>query len=263
MWIRGQFTMRTISSLAGVLCVLAAAAGLARADDKADAQALLDRAIKAAGGEANLKKFQGSVSKGKGTLHEGGFKVTGEWYFQAPDRVRSVYEFDDGQGQKIKVLSVVNADKGWSRTGDGETDALEGDALKEEQEEAYENWLTTLTPLKDKAFQLTALSEVKVGDRPALGLKVTRAGHGDVELYFDKENALLVKLARKAKDIMADKDVKQEAFFSNYKNVQGIMQPMKIEIKRDGQAYFDVEMSEIKFSEKLDDGLFTKPGKDQ
>jgi hypothetical protein len=254
--------MRTVRCLSGVLCVLVAAVGTARADDKPDAQALLDRAIKAAGGEANLKKFQGVICKGKGMLHEGGFKLSGEWYFQAPDRVRSVYDLNDGQGQKLKILSVTNGDKGWTRTDDGPAEALEGDALKEEQEEAYENWLTMLTPLKDKAFQLTSLGEVRVNDRPALGIKVEHKGHGAVQLYFDKETALLRKLSRKAKDLQNGKEVDQETLFDNYKDVQGVKQPAKIEIKRDGQAYFDVDMTEIKLQEKLDDALFAKPGKD-
>jgi hypothetical protein len=56
--------------------------------------------------------------------------------------------------------------------------------------------------------------------------------------------------------------VDQETLFDNYKDVQGVKQPAKIEIKRDGQAYFNVDMTEIKLQEKLDDGLFAKPGKD-
>src|SRR5437879_3835482 len=99
--------MCKISSMTGALCLLLAAAGPARADEKADVQALLDRAIKAGGGEANLKKLQAQVWKFKGKLHDSGLDVSGESSFQAPDRMHSILVFDDGQGQKTKVISVL------------------------------------------------------------------------------------------------------------------------------------------------------------
>jgi hypothetical protein len=246
----------------GVCCVVLAAAVPARADDQADAQALLDRAIKAGGGEANLSKSFNATWKSKGKLHDSGLTFTSEEFFQAPDRLREVVVYEDGQGQKTKILSILNGDKGWTRTGDEDPEDMDKDALAQEQEEAYLNWVTALAPLKDKAFRLTVLGEIKVDDRPALGLRVSRKDRADVKLYFDKENALLVKTERKRKDVENNKEVNEEVFYRSYKDVQGVQQPMKFEVKWDGQAYGEFEITDIKFPEKLEDNLFTKPRKD-
>ena len=49
--------------------------------------------------------------------------------------------------------------------------------------------------LRDADFQLSPAGEVKVNDRPALGLRVSRKGWPDVNVYFDKESGLVVKAA--------------------------------------------------------------------
>src|SRR4030088_1151279 len=123
---RGGPIMRILSSLACVLVLLLASPGLARADDQAEVKALIDKAIKAAGGEAKLAKFQAMVWKGKGTFHPDKIAFTGAWSYQAPNRMRSEIEFQDADA---KILTVLDGDKGWTRTD--ETEALEGDALDE------------------------------------------------------------------------------------------------------------------------------------
>jgi len=54
-------------------------------------------------------------------------------------------------------------------------------------------WVAMLAPLKDKAYTLAPIGEVKVEDRPALGLRVSRKGNRDINLYFDKKTYLRVK----------------------------------------------------------------------
>jgi hypothetical protein len=54
-------------------------------------------------------------------------------------------------------------------------------------------------------------------------------------------------------------EVSQETFFDDYKEVDGVQQPMKLLIKRDSKDYLDAEISEVKLHEKLDDKTFDKP----
>ena len=205
--------MRILKSLACLLGLLFAGAGLARADDQAESKALIDKAIKAAGGEAKLAKFQAMTWKGKGKYHPDNLSFTGTWSYQAPNRMHSEIQFE---GVDQKVITVLDGDKGWNKTD--QTEALEGDALDEERENLYANWLTLLVPLKDKTFQLSLLGESKVGDRAVIGLKVVHRDHRDVKLFFDKANYLLLKEEMRVKDIENDKEVNEEMFYSGYKN---------------------------------------------
>ncbi len=251
--------MKTIVSRCFVICLVCGVAVPARADEAADVKAVITKAIKAAGGEENLKKFKAAIWKGKGKVYIMGNAAdfSGEWYVQPPKQLKTQYEIDIN-GMKFTITRALNGDKGWESTM-GNVQDLEGDRLAETQEERHSGWVTTLLPLiTDPAFKLSTLGESKVDSRPALGVKVTHAGHNDIDLYFDKDKGLLLKTQRKAKD-MAGQEVDQETFFSDYKAIGGIQRPKKITIKRDGNDFIELEMTEFKPQDKLDEKIFDKP----
>src|SRR5262249_6261261 len=182
---------------------------------------------------------------------------TGEIAAQGNDQTKVLVD-GDVSGQKFAVTIVFNRDKGWNKIGDMLMDMTE-EQLKEAQEGAYGNWLTNLVPLKDKAHALSSLGEVKVNDRPALGIRVSSKGHRDVNLYFDKENSLLLKSEMRVKDEMTGMEVNQESYFSDYQEVDGFKEAKKFVIKKDGKPFLEAEVEEIRRQEKLDDSVFAKP----
>src|SRR5437868_15187557 len=74
--------MRSFVSLDG--CALVLAAGTARADDAADARAIIDKAIKASRGEEILDKYKAETLKEKGTYYGmgNGIPYTGHYWMQ-------------------------------------------------------------------------------------------------------------------------------------------------------------------------------------
>jgi hypothetical protein len=104
------------------------------------------------------------------------------------------------------------------------------------------------------------LPEAKVGDRAAVGVKVSSAGHRDVDLYFDKMSGLLVKSETRVKaEEMDGKEVSQETVFTEFKEIDGAKVATKFVIKRDGKPYVEAELTDLKPAAKLDDKLFAKP----
>src|SRR5437588_169384 len=85
--------------------------------------------------------------------------------------------------------------------------------------------------LLDKAIHFSLLGESKLGDRTVIGLKVVHKDHRDVKLFFDKGNHLLLKEEMRVKDVENDKEVVEEMLFSDYKEIEGTQQSLKIEIK--------------------------------
>jgi hypothetical protein len=230
-----------------------------RADDAADARAIIEKAVKAHGGQDNLDKFTGHVTKFKGTLHAMGMAIpmTGEISMQGNDKVRVDVQVEAG-GMKFHVINVVAGDKGWAKIGD-DTKEMSKDELTEGIEQAHSGWVTTLAPLKGKEFKLSTVGEIMINDRPALGVKVATKGRRDVDLYFDKETGMLVKSETRVKDEGSGQEVTEESFPSDYKDVQGTKQSMKFTIKRDGKPFMEGEASEMSLVDKLDANLFTKP----
>ncbi|MBN9117863.1 MAG: hypothetical protein J0I06_01620 [Planctomycetes bacterium] len=231
----------------------------ARADDAAEARKLVEKAVKAHGGQEKLDKLPGTSLKFKGTFHgQGdGIPTTGEISAQGPDKQRIDIEVEAG-GQKFPIVIVVAGDKGWTKIGK-ETTEFDKDKLAEAKEQAYAAWVWTLAPLKDKQVTLATVGEIKVGDRPALGVKVSSKGHRDVDLYFDKETGLLVKTETVVKDDTSGQEVTEESFPGEYKEVQGTKQAHKFLVKRNGKLHVEGEVTGIELSEKLDASLFEKP----
>lgn len=243
-------------------CALVLAlATVCRADDAAEAKAVVEKAIKARAGADNLTKYKADVVKIKGTVHVMGLDIdfTGELSFQHPDQSRAVIE-GTVMETKFKSTRVVNGHKGWIDDSQGARDMTK-EELAEERESQNANSITRLAVLSDKAYTLSTVGESKVGDKVAVGILVKRKGYRDVSLFFDKKTHLLLKSETRVKDLQGggDAELTQEAFYDAYKKVGDLQVAHKLTIKRDGKAFLESEMTEYKPEEKLDDGLFAKP----
>jgi hypothetical protein len=243
-------------AVAALLC----AAGAARADDQADARALIDKAIKAHGGGDNIEKIKAVTMTMKGKVYRDGNEIdyTGSVAAQRPDKQRVEVNFEIGN-MKFTFLQVFNKDKGWIALNDT-VNALDKDAVAEVLEGMHANELEALYPAPFKDVKLSTLGEVKVEGKPALGVRVETKGRRDVSLFFDKETHQLVKSERRAKDVQAGGDeFAEEKFYSDFKEVGGVKVPYKLTIKRDGKVYIEGEITEYKPVEKVDDSQFGKP----
>jgi hypothetical protein len=231
------------------------ASSSARADDTP--QAIIDRAIKAHGGADKLNKERAAQSKNKGTLElGGGLRFTNEVSLYA-GKFKEAMELDVN-GQKILVTTVFDGNKGWVKANDQVTE-LTDKPLDELKEASYLNRLGRFVFLKDKSIELSPLGEIKVNDRPAVGVRIVSKGHRDVNIYFDKESGLMAKVERQALDGMTGQMVTEERLIQEYHVVDGLKVAKKVLINRDGKKFMEAEVVEVKFSDKLDDTEFVKP----
>jgi hypothetical protein len=236
-----------LAVVVGVLAVTSA-----RADDD-KARAIVDKAIKALGGAEKLGKYKAATWNQDGTYYGmgKGLPFKGKYATQWPDQFRMEIE---------GVFTIVlNGDKGWTKMGD-ETKAMTKEQLAQQKTEHRAGHLASVLPLKNKAFQLEALDEIKVNKQPAVGVKVTRKGYPEVKLYFDKKTGLPVKLAFRGKaPEQKFKEVDQEYYYQDYKAVDGRQIPAKIVIKLDGKLFVEAKIEDWESKEKLDDKVFAKP----
>ena len=231
---------------------------LARADEK-EAKAVIDKAIKAAGGEEKLAKARFLTWKVKGTITINGDdgQVTGKTTTEGLDRYRAEFEADLN-GNTVKGVVVLNGDKGWRKLGE-ETMELDADTLANEKRSAYLQLATTLlVPLKGKGFKIESAADEKVGDKPASVVKATGPDGKDFTIYFDKESSLPLKLVAKMIGFQGD-EFTQESKYSDYKDFNGIKKATKVETKRDGERFLDGEVIEFKVLDKAEPQTFTEP----
>ncbi|HKI36859.1 MAG TPA: hypothetical protein VKA46_33715 [Gemmataceae bacterium] len=247
--------MRTylLASLVGVSLLTAAA----RAED--DTKAILTRAIKAHGGEEARDKFKAGQTKAKGKIEIlGGLEFTQEASFMLPDKFKEIVEMEV-MGQKLRVVTAFNGSKGFIEANGKEVpvDDKIKDALKDAIYAMKVGQLSSL--LKEKGFELSALGEVKVDGKPAVGVRVASKGHKDISLFFNKETGLLAKMEHRTVDPMSGMEITEERIVTEYGKTDGVPTPKRVLVNHDGNKYMEVEILETKRLEKLDDSEFAKP----
>ncbi len=249
--------MRRTLLAAAVLAI--AMSRFARADEQADARAILEAAIKAQGSADAVGKFTGIYFKAKGKDLEDDkwVPILYESYMQGNNKMRTVNY--DAQN-KVESIDVLNGKEGWTKEKDKATESLNDEQIKQRLEMNYLSWATMLVPLRAQEYRLFLLNEIDVAGKKAEGILIHRDGHEPVKLYFDKETHLLVKYEFHYKNADVGQEVDETCVFSDFKTVQDVKQPMKIEQSWDGAKIAELEITEMKFNEKpLDNKLFAKP----
>jgi hypothetical protein len=241
-----------------VFCWAAILGSAARAED--ETRAIVEKAVKAHGGAEKLAKMEKAAlqSKGKGKVHQlGGIDITMEILAQdgkarqtiegevANTKFKQIVLFD---GKKFQIF--INGME--IKLGDKKTD-------EEIREKVYAEKVTRLVFLKDKGIKLAPLGEVKVKDRPALGVRVTSEGHRDVNLFFDKEKGLLIKTETRTIDLQSGEEKTEEKILADYKEIDGFLMPMRITVLQDGKEHVTLELEEAKIVDSVDEETFTKP----
>ena len=245
--------------LAWVLCGLLVATSAAFAQD--GARAVVEKAIKAQGGEAKVAKLRTMRIKVEGTTDlipgQADLPFTMEDTWQMPNRYKTESTFQL-MGKKFRQTQVIDGDKGWIQA-DGQVQDMPKDALAEMKEQKYAEDLDRLRFLNDKGIELSVLDEIKVEGKPAAGVLVKSTGHRDVRLYFDKASGLLAKREQQVLDPSSGKEVQQEVVFSDYQEKDGLKLYNKIVALRNGKKLISARVTEVEFFEKLDAKVFTKP----
>lgn len=249
--------MRISTSGLLVMGLLAGMTTRIQAAEKADPKAVIQKAIEAMGGEEKLTKYKCSISKGKCKFYAMGRAIdcTAEWHIQPPRQLKAAYLMDLG-GKKVARVEVFSKDLGWTAM-DGKVRPVPKDQLAEIWEGMEDAKVSSLLPLKDSAYQITSLGESVVADRPAVGLKVSRQGHRDVLLYFDKGRGYLVKMVTRVKDMGREVDL--ESLYADYQDYDGIRNSNKVTTKRDGKLFLECETTEFKAVENIPDSVFAMP----
>ena len=248
--------MRKLLFHASALFLVIVFGETARGQD--DLRAVIDRAIRAHGGEDRLTKLQATQVKIKGSIaFAGGVTFTQETSSQMPGKFREVAELEVME-QKTTVVTVFDGEQGWLRAG-RQTRRVDGDQLAELQELSHLMRVSRLTPLKDKAYELASLGALRVEGRLTVGVKVTSKGHRDLKLYFDMETGLLAMVERRTRSAATMKEVSEERIYAGYQDVDGLRMAQKVGVYHDGKKFMEVEVTKARALERLDESVFDRP----
>src|SRR5947209_2887439 len=233
----GVFCLRTLVLLALVCGV----SGPIRAADAPDANAVIDKAVKAMGGEEKLSKANALswAAKGKRNFNGNESEFMLHAVVQGLDHFRQEQESERGKG-----VTVLAGNKGWRKFGDNQNE-FDEEALANQKRQTYLTVVPmTILPLKDKAFKVETIGTQDVDGKPAVGLKVTGPDGKDFNLFFDAASGLPVRLVAKVAGFNGD-EYMRETTFSDYKEMDGIQVATKQVSKRDGEKFQDFQLTEF------------------
>jgi hypothetical protein len=222
-------------------------------------QALIDKAIKAHGGAEKLDKMKAFKAKMQGVVEtpKGPATFTQELSAVASGKVKEVMEMAVSN-QKLIQVTVFNGINGWISRNGNRVD-MDKRILGEVKDGIYRMNLARISTLKDPSIKCSPLGETRVNDRPALGIRVSKEGEKDVNLYFDKETGLLAKTEHQALDFSTGQEIPEERIVLEYQDVDGLKASKKAQFRRSGKKFVEVEILEAKYLENIDDSEFQKP----
>lgn len=240
--------------------VLICLAGLGRRQASADeADDILARAQKAHLPKGPDEKMKAYYGKNKGTLYVQGLELefTQEVWVQQPGKFKEVMDLNVNN-VALKTQTVFNGKEGWIKVNDKDI-PVKDELLEEFQDMAYMMSLGQLAGFKDKNLKFSLLGEVQVNGKPAVGVKISKEGKKDVDLYFDKATGLMAKTQRRARDFMSGQEVTEERVILEYQDVGDRKIAKRAEVLRDGKKLLTAQILEARVLEKHDDSEFAKP----
>src|SRR5579864_2789835 len=217
------------------------------AEEAEKAKNQIELAIRAHGGDnlARMRNYLICRQTGKSNVEQQApFATDREWQIAFPVRIYATVIVPN---QTTYVWS--NPSGGWWRTG-ASTSELPGELLEDLQTQLYIFSLFTLTPLRDPQLVLKPLPDTSVGGKPAKAIKVMQKDHPQIELDFDAQSNLLVRmfLRRKLPHVGA---IEHQILLSDHKRFEGIQLPTRWVEINDGSVKMDLDGAEYRFPSEI------------
>jgi photosynthetic reaction center cytochrome c subunit len=208
---------------------------------------LLEKCVQAAGGAVAIDKVTTRVMKG--SIDFGGKTLPIDIYSKDPGQRISFTHMTEGDS-----ITAFNGREGWlaspGRPGVHEMRGSELDAA------AIDADLHLPTHLKAMFSDLKLQGTEKVGDHDAFVVVGQRDGKPPVQLYFDAQSGLLVRLVRFGDTALGL--LPTQIDYADYRDSTGVKIPYRWTLARPS-GRFTIQVSEVKQNIPVDDAKFVKP----
>jgi hypothetical protein len=216
-----------------------------------DPEKIIKQYIKAAGGAKTLSRIQTTSIEGTFTSSSADEKYGAYTLkLKQPNRYYSEIVLGDKN-----LIRAYNGKSAWSRDAGGNIATLLGpEGVQLEATARYHN-SHLLGPNKDK-LGVAFVGSAQVRGRPAWQLELTTASGLKREVCFDAQTHLI---AKESADLAG---VPEEMFYDEYRPVNGVQFPGKIELHRGGDT-FEIVVTHVSVNETIGERVFDFPIKSQ
>ncbi len=166
----------------------------------------------------------------------------------------------EGTLQGLTFIQTYNGTEGWNLnpfTGATEPQPFSEDELKSMKYQADMDGM--LWNWKEKGYTVTLEDKQDVEGTDCYQVKLVTVEDDTFTHYIDSESYMLIRTNAKVK--VQGNETEADTYYSNYKQVEGMAIPGKVETKMDGQTLSTIIMDTIEINVGLDKALFGKPEK--
>ena len=239
--------MRRTAYLIPVILCFAVSAGILQAQDPVR---IVNQYVKAAGGGKVLSKIRTMALEGTFTNAVDGKPGTYTFDTKLPNRYYSELVLD---GKNL--IEAYNGKSAWHETPSGEPSTLLGQQGQQlEAASLYYN--SRLLNLKKNKLALAFIGHAQVRGKDALQLELTTPAKIRRELFFDPQSHLLVKESAPVAGL------DEEILYDDYRPVDGVKLPYKIELHR-GPDTYSINITRASINETVGERTFDFPIKSQ
>jgi hypothetical protein len=226
---------------------LASPSAFAQAQDPAK---LADQYVKAAGGTKTLSKIQTMTLEGTFTNTADGKSGTYTLDTKLPNRYYSELVLGDKS-----VIEAYNGKSAWQQSAAGELGTLLGqEGLQLEAASTYYN--SRFLNLKKSKLALAFVGHAQVHGKDALQIEITAPTGVKRQVFFDPQTHLIVE------ESGALGGVNEEIYYDDYRPVDGVKMPYKIELHR-GNDVYAIDVTRAAINGTVGERVFDFPMKSQ
>jgi photosynthetic reaction center cytochrome c subunit len=211
---------------------------------------LLDKYVQTLGGAAAINKITSCVMKG--TIDFGGKSLPIDIYSKDPEKRISFTHLPDGDS-----VTAFNGHDGWLGTPGRPLREMHGSDLDGASIDAD---LHLATHLKNMFSEMRVRGTEKVGDHAAYVIVGQREGKPPIQLYFDQQSGLLVRMVRFGETALGW--LPTQIDYADYRDAGGVKVPYRWTLARPS-GRFTIQVSDIKQNVPVDDAKFVKPAAEE
>jgi hypothetical protein len=211
------------------------------AADTLNAYNIIKRYIAVIGGKEKLSRIEDRITAMKGNVQKVGVEMT--IYQKQPDKFKQVI-----QAGEVEQTILFNNNKGYLKINDEVKDILGVELAKLKNEST----LNLLLNLDTNIIHITYLGIDTVDKKPAYKVLLKNSSLNWIQ-YYDVKTGF--KIMDEKPVIAAQKTYLQKTFYSDFRQVNDIYFPFKIE-QILGQQMMDFEVTSIKINSGINDSEF-------
>jgi hypothetical protein len=255
-----EISIRRTAPLSIAIIFLLALAAPSHAQD---ANKIVDQYQKAAGGAKALAKINTLTIEGAFTSADGAKSGSYTFDIKSPNRYYSELNVESGVSvdaaqpklEAHHLIEAYNGKSAWHEDASGAVSSLLGpEALQMEDAALYYN--LHFNNLKKNKIGFALIGHAQVQGRDTFQIELTSPAGLKREIFFDAQTHLI------AKESAVIAGINQEMIYDDYRSVDGVKVPYKIELHR-GSDLFQIAVSRAVLNPVVGERVFDFPRKSQ